>query len=95
MKKRTYAKNEINLNNTYNEENIFNISLDEKDISPQLKNEKTDKIKNVNEELSDIFMNEIDFGEFNTSEKSKIKWRTRFSKFLNIYNTIHYFTQPK
>ena len=27
--------------------------------------------------------------------RSKTKRTTRFSKFLNIYNTIHYFTQPK
>ncbi len=27
--------------------------------------------------------------------RSKTKLKTRFSKFLNIYNTIHYFTQPK
>ena len=35
------------------------------------------------------------YSPFITQVRSKVPFKTRFSKFLNIYNTIHYFTQPK
>jgi protein-glutamine gamma-glutamyltransferase len=27
--------------------------------------------------------------------RNQLPWKTRFSRFLNLYNTIHFFTQPK
>ena len=32
---------------------------------------------------------------FRVQMHKQVAFKTRFSKFLNIYNTIHYFTQPK
>ncbi|MBN9295683.1 MAG: hypothetical protein J0I41_01675 [Filimonas sp.] len=35
------------------------------------------------------------YSPFITQVRNRVPFKTRFSKFLNIYNTIHYFTQPK
>lgn len=35
------------------------------------------------------------YGQFIPAIRKQIRWRKRAAKFLNIYNTIHYFTQPK
>ena len=45
-------------------------------------------------EAEEKLMNDF-YKPFIKQVRSKTKLKTRFSKFLNIYNTIHYFTQPK
>jgi protein-glutamine gamma-glutamyltransferase len=35
------------------------------------------------------------YSPFINQLKKQVKFKTRFSRFLNLYNTIHFFTQPK
>jgi hypothetical protein len=35
------------------------------------------------------------YPDFIKALKTQVKFKTRFSRFLNLYNTIHFFTQPK
>jgi hypothetical protein len=35
------------------------------------------------------------YSPFIHSVRKQVPFKTRFSRFLNIYNTIHYFSQPK
>ncbi len=46
----------------------------------------TEKEKQIVDEFYKYFIKQI---------QTQIPLKTRFSRFLNIYNTIHYFTQPK
>jgi hypothetical protein len=55
------------------------------------------KIKYSTTPLSDSEKEAINafYKDFQLKVKAKVPFKTRAGKFLNIYNTIHYFTQPK